>query len=66
MMAMLSIILTAIFALIGWVGNRLINTLDRMDSNIKSIDKTLTEVVTRHDDLKERVDTLERLYYEKN
>jgi len=63
MMAILTTVLTAIFLLIGWIGNRLVNTMDKIQIDINQIKLTVQEVSTSHDDLKERVEKIENHIY---
>ncbi|OGU85121.1 MAG: hypothetical protein A2W11_03090 [Ignavibacteria bacterium RBG_16_35_7] len=62
-MAILTTVLTAIFLLIGWIGNRLVNTMDKIQIDINQIKLTVQEVSTSHDDLKERVEKIENHIY---
>lgn len=58
-MGIIYILLSAILALLGWIGNKLVVTLQNMSKDISAIKVTIQEVSTSHDDLKDRVEKLE-------
>lgn len=59
-------IIGTLLAVLGWVGNRLVNALDKIGSDINEIKNELTKVSTQHDDLEERVGKVERKVYDLN
>lgn len=67
--ALVSILLTALIAVLGWQGKSVVSKLDKIATSVNNIEKDLgvlandhTNLKQDHEDLKERVDVLYKLY----